>query len=125
MLLFITGLITTRAALSNMILCLLHHPEYQRKIQNELDDVIGRQRLPLSSDRHNLHMLEAVSMESQRYLTTGVVMAHLCNADINFEGFAVHKNSMVNRFRFYLYREPVLLLIYYICHVTPLLCNFG
>lgn len=99
----ITGLITTRAALSNMILCLLHHPEYQRKIQNELDDVIGRQRLPLSSDRHNLPMLEAVSMESQRYLTTGVVMAHLCNADINFEGFAVHKNSMVNRFCFLVY----------------------
>lgn len=91
----LAGLITTRAALSNMILCLIHHPEYQRKIQNEIDDVIGRNRLPSPSDRHNLYMLEAVAMESQRYLTTGVVMAHLCNEDVNFEGFQVHKDSMV------------------------------
>lgn len=91
----LAGLITTRAALSNLVLCLLHHPEYQTKIQAEIDNVIGTQRLPLSSDRHNLPMLEATAMESQRYLTTGVVMAHLCNEDVNFEGYTVRKNAMV------------------------------
>ncbi|KAH3697076.1 cytochrome P450 2C31-like [Dreissena polymorpha] len=91
----LAGLITTRAAMANMFFCLMHHLEYQFKIQNELDRVVGRNRRPTLNDRNQMPMLEAVAMESQRYLTTGVVMAHLANEDVNFEGFHIKKNTFV------------------------------
>ena len=79
-----------------MFFCLMHHPDYQRKLQREVDRVVGRDRLPTLNDRNDMPMTEAISMESQRYLTTGVVMAHLSNEDVNFEGYFIKKNTFVS-----------------------------
>lgn len=76
----------------------MHHPDYQRKIQAELDTVVGMDRMPTLSDRNSMPMTEAVAMESQRYLTTGIVMAHLSNEDVNFEGYFIKKNAFVRKY---------------------------
>lgn len=83
----------------------MHHPEYQRKLQAELDKVVGTDKMPTLNDRNKMPMIEAIAMESQRYLTTGVVMAHLSNEDVNFEGYHIKKNTFVS-----IAVQPVLLL---------------
>ena len=78
------------------MLCLLHHPEYQRKIQQELDSVIGRDRLPQISDRGKCPFIEAVVMEAMRYITpVPFLLPHVCTEDVKFEGYYIAKKSLV------------------------------
>ncbi|KAF8314216.1 cytochrome P450 [Clavulina sp. PMI_390] len=49
------------------ILAMLLHPEVQKKAQEELDQVIGRDRLPALDDQPNLPYLEAVIKEVLRW----------------------------------------------------------
>lgn len=89
------GILTTLSSLCNLILCLLHHPEYQQKIQEELDTVVGRNRQPNISDKAQCPVTEAVLMESMRYITTVPSFPHECAADINFEGYSIEKGSTI------------------------------
>lgn len=43
------------------------HPECQIKAQEEIDAVIGTDRLPDFSDRHSLPYLERILQETLRY----------------------------------------------------------
>lgn len=90
------GILTTLSSLCNMMLCLLHHPEYQQKIQRELDAVVGRNRGPNLSDRENCPFTESVIMESIRYITpVPIFLPHECAEDILFEGYTLRKNCLI------------------------------
>jgi cytochrome P450 len=52
--------------LSIFILALLLHPECQERAQEEIDTVIGRDRLPGFSDRQSLPYLECLLQETHR-----------------------------------------------------------
>ena len=45
---------------------MLHYPDVYRKAQEEIDRVIGNERLPDLTDRHSLPYLEALVMELYR-----------------------------------------------------------
>ena len=45
---------------------MLHYPDLYRKAQEEIDRVIGNERLPDLTDRHSLPYLEAIVMELYR-----------------------------------------------------------
>ena len=45
---------------------MLHYPDVYRKAQEEIDRVIGNERLPDLTDRHSLPYLEAIVMELYR-----------------------------------------------------------
>ena len=49
---FIAGAIPIGATLDFLVLMMLLHPEVQKKVQQELDSVVGRSRLPQLSDRN-------------------------------------------------------------------------
>ena len=49
---------------------MLHYPDVYRKAQEEIDRVIGRERLPDLTDRGSLPYLEALVMELYRYTTS-------------------------------------------------------
>ena len=61
--LFFAGTDTTSATLRFAILYMVTYPEIQRKVQQELDDVIGREKLPTTRDRHNLPYTDATLLE--------------------------------------------------------------
>ena len=63
---FQAGSETTSNTLAFGILYMLHHPKVLRKVQRELDNVVGNHRLPKSSDRSNLKYTEATILEIQR-----------------------------------------------------------
>ena len=48
------------------ILCLLHYPKVQNKVQAEIDQVIGGDRKVSLDDKPNLPYTNAVLMESMR-----------------------------------------------------------
>ena len=48
---------------------MLHYPDVYRKAQEEIDRVIGNERLPDLTDRGSLPYLEAVVMELYRCVT--------------------------------------------------------
>jgi cytochrome P450 len=48
---FVAGADTTSVTLSWAMLYLLHNPDVEKKVQEELDLVVGRSRLPTLADR--------------------------------------------------------------------------
>ena len=65
--LFLAGSETTSTTLTWAALYMLRYPLVQEKVQQELDRVVGTNRLPSTSDRPNLPYTEAVLMEIQRH----------------------------------------------------------
>ena len=53
---------------------MLHYPDVYRKAQEEIDCVIGRDRLPELSDRASLPYLEALVMELYRRVSYNIRM---------------------------------------------------
>jgi len=80
--LFTAGMETTVSTLCWTFLYLIHHPEVQEKVHEEIDRIVGKDRLPSLSD--DLPYVSAVLHESHRM--TGFVflgMPHYVTADID------------------------------------------
>ena len=65
--LLFAGSDTTSTSLNWAMLLMTKYPSIQTKVQEELDNICGRERLPSSSDRPNLHYTEAVINEVLRF----------------------------------------------------------
>ena len=57
---------------------MMHYPDVYRKAQEEIDRVIGRERLPDLTDRGSLPYLEALVMELYRRVTSNPHMIVPC-----------------------------------------------
>ena len=66
-LLTLTLTIETVSSLISFFLALVLFPEAQRRAQEELDAVIGRDRLPTFEDRPHLPYIEALCKELMRW----------------------------------------------------------
>lgn len=55
------------------------HLDEQKLVQDELDSVIGRERMPSWSDRQNVPYLEAFIQELYRHCMPFNVTTHYCN----------------------------------------------
>lgn len=64
--LFSAGMETIKTTLLWAVIYMLHEPEVGKKVQAELDRVVGRRRLPRLEDRPNLPYTEAVILEVLR-----------------------------------------------------------
>jgi len=53
--------------MKSFFLAMLFHPDIQKKAQEELDSVIGRDRLPTFEDRPRLPFVDAVCKETLRW----------------------------------------------------------
>ncbi|XP_053380168.1 cytochrome P450 1A1-like [Mercenaria mercenaria] len=90
------GMTTSWSALSNTMLVLLNYPQYQTKIQAELDNIVGRGRLPTYGDREKCKFFQAFEMEVHRYLTVlPLMLPHLCKEHTGFEGYDIQANSTI------------------------------
>uniref|UniRef100_A0A3Q3VU68 Uncharacterized protein n=1 Tax=Mola mola TaxID=94237 RepID=A0A3Q3VU68_MOLML len=64
--LFLAGTETTAKTLLWALIYLINHPDVQKKVQAEIDQVIGQTRQPCMADRPNLPYTDAVIHEIQR-----------------------------------------------------------
>ena len=57
----------TRSTIQTLFLALMLHPDIQRKAQEQLDEVIGHDRLPDFDDLDHCPLIRAIVMETMRW----------------------------------------------------------
>ena len=93
---FSAGYETTSTTLRWAIAYLVHHPECQRDVQSQLDDVVGRDRMPDLDDRPNLPLVLATIMETLRLGNVAeTVLPHYTLSDTTLAGYRVPKDTVV------------------------------
>lgn len=88
--------IQTVSTLLSFILAMVVHPKVQRKIQQQLDDALGMQRLPTFADRGKLPFIDCVVLECLRWnpvLPLGLV--HLVSEDDEYRGYLIPKGTSI------------------------------
>ncbi len=75
---------------------MMRYPEIQSKIQEEIDDVVGRDCLPNFYDRDQMPYTEATIMEVQRIATiTPLGFPHRASEDTTLFGYTIPQNALV------------------------------
>uniref|UniRef100_A0A8D1LWV0 Cytochrome P450 1A n=1 Tax=Sus scrofa TaxID=9823 RepID=A0A8D1LWV0_PIG len=93
---FGAGFDTITTAISWSLLYLVTYPEIQKKIQKELDTVIGRARRPRLSDRPQLPYMEAFILELFRHTSfVPFTIPHSTTRDTTLNGFYIPKERHV------------------------------
>ena len=86
------GTETTSSSLLWAILFLLHYPEVQRKVQLEIDEVVGPNRRVTLQDKASLPYTNAVLTESLRMATiVPYALPHSATNDITLNGYKIPK----------------------------------
>ena len=93
---FSAGSDPVTAALRWVIAYLVHHPECQGDIQSQLDNVVGRNRMPGLDDRPKLPLIMATIMESLRLGNVApTTLPHYTLKDTTLAGYHVPKDTVV------------------------------
>ncbi|XP_030628292.1 steroid 17-alpha-hydroxylase/17,20 lyase [Chanos chanos] len=93
---FGAGVETTTTVLKWSIAYLIHYPQVQKKIQEELDIKIGRDRHPQLSDRGNLPYLEATIREVLRIRPVSpLLIPHVALKDTSIGEYTVRRGARV------------------------------
>ncbi|KAJ6257386.1 Cytochrome P450 monooxygenase CLM2 [Drechslerella dactyloides] len=90
------GADTTVAALGFFYLAMMLYPEMQQKAWEEIDRVVGGDRLPGFDDRENLPYIEALVKETFRWVpTVPMGVPHTTDEEDEYGGYRIPKGSMV------------------------------
>jgi len=93
---FSAGVETVKTSMQWSLLQMIHNPDVQKKVQNELDSVVGKHRLPTLEDMKDLHYTRATIYESMRRNTvTPIGVARMATRDVVVEGRFIPKDSHV------------------------------
>ncbi|XP_038851035.1 cytochrome P450 2F3-like isoform X2 [Salvelinus namaycush] len=94
--LFLAGTETTSTTLRYAFMLLLKYPDIQEHVQQEIDTVIGRQRVPQMEDRKYLPFTEAVIHEVQRFLDIAPLnLPHYATKNISFRGYTIPQGTVI------------------------------
>ncbi|XP_072346329.1 cytochrome P450 2G1-like [Scyliorhinus torazame] len=94
--LFLAGTDTTSSTMRWGILLFLKFPEVQEKIQSEIDQVIGSERIPTVADQKKMPYTNAAICEVQRYSNIiPLNLPHTVMRDTEFRGFVIPKGMIV------------------------------
>ncbi|KAF0325749.1 cytochrome p450 oxidoreductase [Colletotrichum asianum] len=87
---------TSVASVNAFFLAMAKFPEAQRRAQEEIDRVVGSDRLPTVSDRDNLPYLEALIKEVLRWHTIAPMgLLHMSSEEATYSGYRIPKGSLV------------------------------
>ncbi|KAF8872243.1 cytochrome P450 [Infundibulicybe gibba] len=90
------GADTTASAVMTFFYAMATNPDVQRKAQDEIDAVIGTDRLPNSGDRSSLPYVEALYREVMRWRpAVPLGVPHTSAEDDVYKGFFIPKGSIV------------------------------
>ena len=87
---------TTSTTINNFILGMILFPDAQKKAQEEIDRVIGSDRLPDFKDEMSLPYVRALVKETLRWRAVNKFgMMHATNDDDWYEGYFIPKGAVV------------------------------
>ncbi|KAI3326205.1 cytochrome P450 oxidoreductase OrdA-like protein [Xylariaceae sp. AK1471] len=90
------GADTSVSTLACFFLAMTLHPEVQHKAREEIDRVVGSDRLPTFSDRKDLPYVDAVVTEAWRWHpVTPMGVAHTASADDVVDGYHIPKGAII------------------------------
>ncbi|CAE6409771.1 unnamed protein product [Rhizoctonia solani] len=94
--LLIAGTETSTLTLVWFVLAMALYPEVQAKAQQEIDTIIGPNRLPNFSDRTKLPYIERLLLEVLRW-QPGIPLGapHVCTEDDEYRGYRIPKGAIV------------------------------
>lgn len=78
---YLGGADTTVSAIMTFFLAMILYPDVQRRAQEELDRVIGNERLPVVSDLDRLPYIAAVLTETHRWHPVGPMGLPHCSTE--------------------------------------------
>ncbi|XP_023421132.1 cytochrome P450 2D17-like [Cavia porcellus] len=92
--LFTAGMVTTSTTLAWALLLMILHPDVQRRVQQEIDEVIGQGRRPEMADQARMPFTNAVIHEVQRFGDIiPINLPHMATRDIEVQGFLIPKGT--------------------------------
>ncbi|XP_060575560.1 steroid 17-alpha-hydroxylase/17,20 lyase-like isoform X1 [Ruditapes philippinarum] len=93
---FSAGTDTSRFTLQYALLYMVAFPDIQEKVQEEIDNVVGKDRLPGVADRPNLSYTEAVLHESMRLASINPTgLFHQASCDSEVSGYRIPKGTNI------------------------------
>jgi len=93
---YLAGSDTTASTITSFIMAMVLNPEAQRRAQNEIDTVVGLNRLPEFEDQASLPYVEAIVRETLRlFPSLPLGIAHAASEADEFEGMYIPKRTWV------------------------------
>jgi len=94
--LIIAGTDTTSGTLSFLVAELANRPDIQARLHKELDQEIGRDRLPNVDDLENLRFLDAIVLETMRLYPGGPLgVPHRAEGDLTVDKYVIPSNTLL------------------------------
>ncbi|KAJ8029292.1 Cytochrome P450 2J6 [Holothuria leucospilota] len=94
--LFIGSTDTITTTLMWVFLFLLNNPDVEKKVRAQLNEVVGRNRMPRYSDRPKLPLVEAIISESLRLGTMSALsLPHVAATDSELRGYDIPKGTLI------------------------------
>ncbi|KAK1227689.1 hypothetical protein PQX77_009314 [Marasmius sp. AFHP31] len=98
---------TTASLLHSLVLFLVASPESQRKAQEEMDRVVGRERLPSLEDSDKLPYIQAFIKEAHRYRPVAPLhIPHATTTDEKFREFVIPGGTAIFVNLYGIYHDP-------------------
>ncbi|KLO09739.1 cytochrome P450 [Schizopora paradoxa] len=105
---YMAGVDTSTSMIQCFILAMTLFPEAQRRAQEEIDRVVGSDRLPQLSDRPQLPYCAALCKELLRWQPVSPLgLAHASKEDDEFDGYYIPAKSTIIANQWAMLRDPV------------------
>ncbi|KAF9043111.1 putative monooxygenase [Panaeolus papilionaceus] len=98
---------TTTSVIMSFVMAMILNPDIQKKAQAELDEVVGRERLPLVSDQPHLPYVRSIIAETLRWappLPLGI--PHASTQDDEYNGMLIPKGSLIMANIWHMLHDP-------------------
>lgn len=94
--LFVAGTETISNTLNWAIFYIVAHTEVQEKLHEEIDQIVGKDRVPCEKDRKQMPFTEAVLLESMRCHCAGpILLPRATTQDVVFRNYFIPKDTFV------------------------------
>lgn len=85
-------------AVLSFIVAMMEHPNWQQKLQDEVDRVVGGERLPIFDDLPSLPIVRAIVKEGIRWrsIVAEIGIPHMTEEDDFYEGYFIPKGTILH-----------------------------